>query len=379
VPLNLQTSDGKIYDLPLKLVKSNRINVPSLNLIANVNSTGFYRVQYTGVLLDNIIARLSSSPLSIDTAVRASIVDDIFSFLMFNMATPEQTFDLISFLKNETDYVVWTTALSGLTDVRKLIELESCYGLFQNFGLSLVSQAVSYVGWQVKPEDSHVKKLLRPSILRTAAIYGHTSTISTAINIFHQFIQDPIGNYIHPDLRSVVYETAIENGGQLEFDFLLNRAIKSNVNAEQVKCLVALTKSRQLYLLQRALDLSINPKYVRPQETLRIISNVAYNPYGQELAWNFFRQHFQELVRRYSVSAGAAVGSLLQACTKYFASEVKLKEVLAFLQENPFPEGSRSIQQGTEQIQSNIDWLSQNRNSLQTWLQNWGAKNSSKI
>lgn len=53
------------------------------------------------------------------------------------------------------------------------------------------------------------------------------------------------------DLRSVVYCTAIRNGGDKEWNFLWNRYTKSNVGTEKTLILSALGCSREIWLLQR--------------------------------------------------------------------------------------------------------------------------------
>jgi aminopeptidase N len=51
---------------------------------------------------------------------------------------------------------------------------------------------------------------------------------------------------IPPDLRSVVYCSAINNGGDAEWDFLWNKYLESDVAADQVLILAALGCTRNI-------------------------------------------------------------------------------------------------------------------------------------
>jgi aminopeptidase N len=55
---------------------------------------------------------------------------------------------------------------------------------------------------------------------------------------------------IPPDLRSVVYCSAVSNGGQEEWNFLYDEFMKSNVASDQVLILSALGCTRDATLLK---------------------------------------------------------------------------------------------------------------------------------
>lgn len=60
------------------------------------------------------------------------------------------------------------------------------------------------------------------------------------------------------DLRSVIYCTAIRQGGDREWEFLWAHYNKSNVGSEQLLILGSLGCSREVWLLQRYLDWSLD-------------------------------------------------------------------------------------------------------------------------
>lgn len=91
------------------------------------------------------------------------------------------------------------------------------------------------------------------------------------------------------DLRSVVYCTAIRHGSDKEWQFLWERYGKSNVGTERSLILSALGCSREIWLLQRYLDWTLDESTgVRKQDRGTVFGGVARNDIGLLLAKSFF-------------------------------------------------------------------------------------------
>ena len=52
-----------------------------------------------------------------------------------------------------------------------------------------------------------------------------------------------------------------------------------------------------------------------------------------------------------------------------FASEDKAVEVEKFFQDHPYPGTERTVQQATESIRLNVDWLKRDYQDIKTFLQ----------
>lgn len=90
------------------------------------------------------------------------------------------------------------------------------------------------------------------------------------------------------DLRRVIYCNAIKNGREREWNFLWQRYIKSNVASEKSMIIGALACSRQIWVLSRYLDWSLNmTSGVRKQDAYMVFGGVARSETGFELAKNF--------------------------------------------------------------------------------------------
>lgn len=102
------------------------------------------------------------------------------------------------------------------------------------------------------------------------------------------------------DLRAVVYCTAIRQGGDREWKFLWTRYSKSNVGSERSMILGSLGCSREIWLLQRYLDWTLDESTgVRKQDRSIVFSTVAHNDNGFLLAKSFFFNKVDEIHQKY--------------------------------------------------------------------------------
>jgi len=101
---------------------------------------------------------------------------------------------------------------------------------------------------------------------------------------------------ISPNLKSVVYCTAIRVGGQSEWEFAWQRYRGTNVGSEKDLLLQALACTREIWLLNRFLDWAVTENSgIRKQDATRVFGSVANNIVGQPLAFDYFRNKWEHL------------------------------------------------------------------------------------
>ena len=105
---------------------------------------------------------------------------------------------------------------------------------------------------------------------------------------------------------------------------------------------------------------------VRSQDTIRVIVTVASNRHGRNLAWEFVKDNWEEIKRRYG-DGGFALMRLV-GMTSLFTTEEKRQDVENFFTDHPVPAAERTISQSLERMTLNITWANQNRDELARWL-----------
>ena len=119
-------------------------------------------------------------------------------------------------------------------------------------------------------------------------------------------------------------------------------------------------------LIQETLDRSLKEDHVRSQDTISIMMATASNPHGRELAWQFLKDNWDELDRRYG-EGGFAIMRLV-SISSVFTTAQKREEVRDFFDAHPVPSAERTIRQVLERMTNNITWLDKNRDDLSNWL-----------
>lgn len=79
-------------------------------IIANIQETGYFRVNYNAEHWKKLAGVLSSSKEDIDRINRAQIVDDIMNLARAGHVDYNTAFDVIDYLSKETDYYPWYSA-----------------------------------------------------------------------------------------------------------------------------------------------------------------------------------------------------------------------------------------------------------------------------
>jgi len=106
---------------------------------------------------------------------------------------------------------------------------------------------------------------------------------------------------------------------------------------------------------------------VRSQDTVSLIAQTSGNPQkGLDLTWQFMKENWQELDRRYG-QGGFAMMNLVSIAGRFTTKDDK-DDVESFFQKNPVPSATRTIQQVLERIDLNIAWIKYNDKALEDWL-----------
>jgi glutamyl aminopeptidase len=112
----------------------------------------------------------------------------------------------------------------------------------------------------------------------------------------------------------------------------------------------------------------MDENYVRTQDALNCLSSISMNPDGTDLVWDWVRQNWLLLVKRYTLN-DRYLGKLVPLITKSFGTKTKLNEIKAFFQK--YPEagaGSNYRAQALETIDTNIKWIENNSEKIDKWL-----------
>lgn len=362
------SGDKTVWQVPIKISNSQASSKlmtgkkleledqPNKALKINSGESGFYRVDYPAAMLEKLHPLLKNKKLpAID---RLGIIRDAFALAESQDLPTTQALELAQSYINENDYTVWTEIASGLSLVNQLIYDQPYHPAYADFAKNIFLKTAHALGWQAKKSESHTTGLLRSLSLRMCGSFGGADAIKKARELFKK-------TYIAPDVRGVVYQLVAENGGEREFKKLVAKYKSETLNEEKNRLGRALAEFKDARLLKQALKFALS-KEVRLQDAPLIIAGVLSNPNGRQVGWQFIKQNWKELNKRYP-SSGHMLGRMIKPLS-LMNTTTDLTDLKKFFQTHPALGMKRTIEQVFERIASNISWLTNQEQKIKRFL-----------
>ena len=328
----------------------------------NPGQTGFYRVNYCAEDWDRLRPAIENAELP--PVDRLGLQNDAYALARAGYLPVNQFLSLAEAYVNEENATVWEDLSTNLGGLDALIESEAFYEDFEAFGRRLFSPVAGRMGWDAKDGEAHLDALMRSTVLSALGNYGDEATLDEADKRFADYQADAAN--VHPDIRRVVLSLTAKRGDRGKYDAIWDLQKKATLEEEKMRLLSALTGFETPDLLQETLERSLKPEDVRTHDTIRVVSGVAVNRYGRDMAWEFLKENWPEFDRRYG-EGGFALMSVV-SFTARFTTQDKMEDVERFFKDNPAPAAERTIRQSLERIRLNIAWLEKSRADLASWL-----------
>ena len=323
----------------------------------NPDQTGFYRVNYTDTDRERLATVVADRTLP--ATDRLGIQNDAYALTKAGLLPVTRFLSLAEAYQDETDASVWSDLATNLREIEGMISEEPYLDAFHAFGRRLFAPAAQRSGWEPQPGEGHLDSLLRSTVLSQAGVYGDPAVIAQAQELFAGYQADP--SNVRPDLRGVVFSLVAQEGDRAMYDRIWELERGAELHEEKIRLLMSLARFQQDDLLRETLDRSLGDD-VRLQDTIFVVSAVAANNRGRNIAWDFLKEQWDEFDRRYG-SGGFGLMRLV-AITNSFTSNEKRDDVAAFFEEHPTPAAERTIRQALERIALNVAWLDRNREEL---------------
>ena len=368
-----QTKDTTVWQVPVSVVRgdgskdqfimnarSARIPQGISWLKFNINESSFHRTSYPVRLRELFGGPITSKKLS--TRDRLGLIRDIAALAETGELTTQDGLAFAQHYQKEDEYVVWSEIASCLSKIHSLVSRELFVTQYEARALTIFTDIRKKVDWNTNPKN-HAEALLKVLVLGSLGKYGDPAVIAHAQGLFDSINGDT--NPVPADLRGIVYDLSAKNGGAKEYAKLLNMYKKASLHEEKNRIGRALGSFKQKELLQKTLVFALT-KHVRPQDSGRMISSVAVQPHGTELAWAFIQSQWKVLFERYA--AGRDLSYLLMPL-QVSTSVALAEELQQFLKKHPAPGTERTVQQVLEHIRSNAAWIARDRKQLAVFLQ----------
>lgn len=131
---------------------------------------------------------LSENHNIIDVINRAQIVDDALNLARAGEISYDLSFRILSYLKNETEYYPWYSALSGFDYLTRILGERSSAGIaLFDFQRDLIQNVRKSVSFALNPSNQ-IETFKTRVVLARACRLGESTCVANATNLFNQLM-----------------------------------------------------------------------------------------------------------------------------------------------------------------------------------------------
>jgi aminopeptidase N len=283
------------------------------------------------------------------------------------------TAGLLAFLegfKDEKSYLVWCQISSSLHQVRSVFSSnkEVADGL-KKYALKLVSPAAESIGWEFGDEEDYLTGLLRKLLIAMAGGAGHESIIAEAKRRFDSW-KSGDASAIHPNLRSVIFDMNVAQGGEAEYHTVKDEYVKTTSVDGKVICLSAMGRTKKPELAADLLDFGTSES-VPPQDVHSVANSLANNNECRIVLWEYTKAKWERIHARLSVSNIVMDRWVKMGLSQYSDFEIE-EDIQKFFKDKDTKAYERSLVIVSDTIKGNAKYKQRDEKLVLEWLKAHG-------
>ena len=171
---------------------------------------------------------------------------------------------------------------------------------------------------------------------------------------------------IHPNIRGSVYSIVLQNGGEKEYDIILNEYRTATDGDERNTALRSLGRAKGEKLINRTLTLPLSEE-VKGQDVYIPIAGMRNDAEGIRALWGWMQANWDGLQKKCPPGL-TMLGSIVQICTSGFTTQEQLKDVRTFFDGKSTKGFDRALEQSSDSIRAKASWLARDRGDVEAWL-----------
>jgi len=332
----------------------------------NADQSGFYRTNYPPQRL----MKLGNSQDRLSVEDKIGLMGDATALAMAGNGTTSALLSLLEGFKDEKNFIVWQQIATSLSKVRSVFSTnkEISAGL-KKFSLKLVSPAAEAIGWEYPKDEDWLTGQSRKLLLGYAAGAGHQGIIEEGQKRFAAWKAGD-EKAVHQNLRSVIFNLAIANGGQEEYDAMKAEFKKTTTVDGKEICIQALGRSKNPDLAWDLLEFVISEE-VPAQDSHGGIVAVSNNNETRTVAWEFTKKNWERVEKRLG-GTGIVIDRWIKMGLPKFSDIAIRDDIAEFFKDKNTAAFNRSLVIVSDAITGNANYKQRDEEQLLEWLKAHG-------
>ncbi|XP_064552682.1 membrane alanyl aminopeptidase [Drosophila montana] len=330
-------------------------------VLANIQETGYYRVNYTESNWHAIHSALISTNWSdIHEVNRAQVVDDLLNLARAGHILYDLTLQVLEYLETETNYIPWTAAFNGFNYLAIRLGTDTAH--FGNYIQQLTAKAYSQLGFNETSNETALDIYLRTKVLSWSCRFGNADCISKAQSYFKSLSTVP------KNIRSVVYCVALREGGSTEFEALYEKFKTEKVATEETLLQNSFGCVKQSTLIERVFNLTLSDE-IRKQDKSSVLSTL-YTENNENVGpvFELVTKRFEELA--VAMGGYSSVATVISNIAARFTEESQYEELQKFNTANggKFGSSAATLTAAETTVKENLEWATSKLGTFRTYL-----------
>nr|ADK11708.1 aminopeptidase N [Gastrophysa viridula] len=332
-------------------------------IILNNRASAYYRVNYDTSLWKAIRLVLQNNLTVIDRINRAQIVDDSLNLARAGEILYSEAFQTLSYLRNETCYYPWYSAIEGFNYLMLRFGEDSVLGKKVRSMVLDLMQSVKTMSLMNVNESEHINTLKLQKVLTVACKLGDESCVQEAKELFMKSKNGSAS--IDKNVRSIVYCNALRYSDDIDSDweYLWSELRNTSQVNEISNLIISLGCTKSTKYLRYYLEQSVNASSgIRKQNLPDLWASVyGSSTEGVDVAFDFLSENHVQIYAYFSKAS-----TLLSAVVERFTSESQLQKLQSFINLLSSNSSMRLTAEGAlANANRNFKWVSDKREDLE--------------
>ncbi len=340
VPLQIRLTTAGRTSTERRLLAGAEVRMPAPerleSVLVNDGGHGFYRVRYSGELLERLLTGLPG----LGGIERFNLVNDSWAVTVAGHMGLTDYLELTARFGGERDRNVWSVLIASFGALNRIVEPEHRPRLAA-LVRDRVGAAFTELGWTPRAGEDELTRQLRGDLIRALGVLGADPGVQArAAELYAAQAAD-----LDPNVLPAIIGVLAHAGDAARYDEFLKRFRSASTPQEEQRYLYALAAFRQRELLAQTLARATNGEF-RTQDAPFVVRSLLTSVYGRELAWEFVKTNWDTMERQYPK---AGLRRLAEGIIGLATPELE-RDVHAFFQARRPEFGGKTLEQYLEQL-----------------------------
>ncbi|KAH7103952.1 leucyl aminopeptidase [Auriculariales sp. MPI-PUGE-AT-0066] len=333
----------------------------------NAETTGVYRVAYSLERWAKIAQDMARPDTSFTLDDRMGLVQDVFALSQAGYIKTSSALDLVTGLRNETEYLAWRSATGPLTKLADIWwEQSPELGQLNRLRASLLKPLVDRLGYEFTSKEDVDTAQLRAHAISQCIAGEDQGVIAKLKAVYEEYTKAGDLSSIPGDIKRDTLATAVRHGGETEWEHMKSLYLDPSSSSSVRLAAISACCSTQDPKLLGAVFVLLQEQ-ARDADWIDFFMELASNRASRRMVWDFMTSNYGSIKAKFENTFTWSI--LIRLSFMYFTTEEDAVTVEAFFKEKETKKFEMALNQGLEGIRTNSLWLKRSKDDVKEWLQ----------